>query len=307
MAAALIAGVGFSAWLLWGGTTTAQSGEGQGTQATTPTTDQASPATNGEVNTPVAPVTGPTVDAATAFVAGARQTIHPLRGAARYAAIRETWEKSAAMLEGPMSPKARAVVLPLFNEITDILFFSEYRNEFSIVYMVKRGDSVEKIAKAHGVTEELICLWNKIDYAKRGQIREGQSFKIVASAPRLVVSKEQFTLSFYFGERLARQYIIAHGVGNSTPVGSATVNSKVVDPDQGPHAGAMQQEMDERWIGLSSIDEGGVARNGIGIHGTKYEDSIPGETSHGCVRMFNRDVVELYAWVPRGMSVEIRD
>jgi lipoprotein-anchoring transpeptidase ErfK/SrfK len=210
------------------------------------------------------------------------------------------------MLEGTMDVKARQALHGLFHEITDILFFSEYRNEFSIVHVIRKGDTIGGIAKQFGVTEELVCQWNAIEYAKRNTIRENQTLKIVANAPRIVVSKGQYTLSYYFGERLARQYIIAHGTGNGTPAGTATVKSKVVDPDKGPHAGPMQQEMDERWIGLTTIDDNGVPRDGIGIHGTKYEDSIPGETSHGCVRMFNRDVVELFDWVPRGMTVEIR-
>lgn len=141
-----------------------------------------------------------------------------------------------------------------------------------------------------------------LDWNQRHKIRANQSFKIVKGEPRLVVDKSDFCLSFYFGDNLARQFIVAHGRGNNTPEGVSKVNGKTVDPDKAPYAGAQQQEMAERWIGFAAFG----SRTGIGIHGTKYEESIPGETSLGCIRMFNRDVVELYRWVPHGAVIEIK-
>lgn len=292
-------------WLLFGGSTAAQGGIVVPGGVHAPVASAENPAEQ-EAPTAAPVPKGPTLEEVREHIRRTRSGIGPLTGSARYVAIREAMLKTTAMLEGPMAPEVRGELLPLFNEITDVIFFSEYRNEFASTHVVKRGDVMQSIASSYGVTEELICLWNNIEFNKRHRISENQTFKIVSGKPRIVVDKEQFTLSFYFGELLARQYIIAHGVGNSTPIGAVTVTSKVEHPDKQPHAGPMQREMAERWIGLSSFDENGVRRDGIGIHGTKYEDSIPGESSHGCVRMFNKDVVELYAWVRRGMSVEIK-
>jgi Uncharacterized protein conserved in bacteria len=44
-----------------------------------------------------------------------------------------------------------------------------------------------------------------------------------------------------------------------------------------------------------------------GIHGTMDESSIGGAYSHGCIRMFNEDVKELYDIVPMGTPVNIRN
>lgn len=44
----------------------------------------------------------------------------------------------------------------------------------------------------------------------------------------------------------------------------------------------------------------------IYIHGTNEEGLIGRPASHGCVRMRNRDVVELFAWLPVGAEVELR-
>ncbi|HUG40479.1 MAG TPA: L,D-transpeptidase [Longimicrobiales bacterium] len=46
-----------------------------------------------------------------------------------------------------------------------------------------------------------------------------------------------------------------------------------------------------------------ILGDGYLIHGTPEEDSIGQEASHGCIRMLNRDVAELYALVPKGTAV----
>jgi lipoprotein-anchoring transpeptidase ErfK/SrfK len=45
--------------------------------------------------------------------------------------------------------------------------------------------------------------------------------------------------------------------------------------------------------------------NGYLLHGTNEEGSIGEAVSHGCVRMYNEDVAQLYALVPIGTPVYI--
>jgi L,D-transpeptidase YbiS len=45
----------------------------------------------------------------------------------------------------------------------------------------------------------------------------------------------------------------------------------------------------------------------IYIHGTKHEDKIGNPASHGCVRMRNTDVVELFDLVDEGAQVTIEE
>jgi lipoprotein-anchoring transpeptidase ErfK/SrfK len=52
-----------------------------------------------------------------------------------------------------------------------------------------------------------------------------------------------------------------------------------------------------RWLGLS--------QKGYGIHGTNNPSSIGRNASHGCVRMRNRDVEELFEMVSVGDPVEM--
>jgi len=54
-----------------------------------------------------------------------------------------------------------------------------------------------------------------------------------------------------------------------------------------------------RWLGLN------VPWGKYGIHGTNKPHSIGQHLSHGCIRMRNRDVVELYDMIPVGTNVTI--
>lgn len=54
-----------------------------------------------------------------------------------------------------------------------------------------------------------------------------------------------------------------------------------------------------RWIGLN------VPWGTFGIHGTNKPGSIGSEASHGCIRMLNNDIEELYEYVNVGMTVVV--
>lgn len=54
-----------------------------------------------------------------------------------------------------------------------------------------------------------------------------------------------------------------------------------------------------RWMGLN------VPWGIYGIHGTNKPGSIGTYASHGCIRMFNRDVEKLYPMIPWGTTVRI--
>lgn len=50
-----------------------------------------------------------------------------------------------------------------------------------------------------------------------------------------------------------------------------------------------------------------VPWGGYGIHGTNQPWSIGNYASHGCIRMRNKDVEELYEWIPIGTPVTIEN
>ncbi len=59
--------------------------------------------------------------------------------------------------------------------------------------------------------------------------------------------------------------------------------------------------------GFNRLRQVDTMRRFIYIHGTSDEQRIGKAVSHGCIRMHNSDVVELFDAVPAGTPVEIRE
>ncbi len=87
-----------------------------------------------------------------------------------------------------------------------------------------------------------------------------------------------------------------------SPVGKFEIVSRVSNPTY-YHVGVVippgdQNPIGPRWLGLN--------QKGYGIHGTNQPNSIGHAASHGCIRLTNREVKELYRMLQVGDSVEIR-
>ena len=102
--------------------------------------------------------------------------------------------------------------------------------------------------------------------------------------------------------RVLKTWRVAVGTADSpSPTGDFTVISRVTDPTY-YHDGDVVPPGDDnpigpRWIGLSQPH--------YAIHGTNAPRSIGRAASHGCIRMRNDEVKELFAMVHVGDSVEI--
>lgn len=60
-------------------------------------------------------------------------------------------------------------------------------------------------------------------------------------------------------------------------------------------------------IGFNRLGPVDTMRRYIYIHGTADENMIGEPVSHGCIRMRNQDVIELFDLVPAGTAVEIEE
>jgi lipoprotein-anchoring transpeptidase ErfK/SrfK len=87
-----------------------------------------------------------------------------------------------------------------------------------------------------------------------------------------------------------------------SPTGEFQIVSRVVNPAY-YHEGVVMaagegNPVGTRWLGLN--------RKGYGIHGTNAPRSIGHARSHGCIRLKNRDVEQLFAMLQVGDVVQIR-
>lgn len=111
------------------------------------------------------------------------------------------------------------------------------------------------------------------------------------------ISLSRRRLSLYNNGRLMKTYPVGVGkIATQTPSGNFIIVSKVPYPYS--HPGGPLSVFGTMWMGLSKPH--------YGIHGTNNPSSIGKFVSHGCIRMYNRDVNELARLVPIGTPVQIR-
>ncbi|MCS6812733.1 MAG: L,D-transpeptidase [Cyanobacteria bacterium] len=130
---------------------------------------------------------------------------------------------------------------------------------------------------------------------------------MLGNTTHLVVRRSYRRVYVYRGGILQASYPIAVGKpGWETPIGTYRVFSKEVNPvfksfrsgqiiPPGP-----DNPLGARWIGIWTD-----GRTQLGFHGTNEENLIGQAVSHGCIRMLNQDVVELYDQVEVGTIVTV--
>jgi lipoprotein-anchoring transpeptidase ErfK/SrfK len=121
-------------------------------------------------------------------------------------------------------------------------------------------------------------------------------------ARRIVVSITDRKLAVLESDRVVKIFPTAVGAPESpSPVGIYKIVNSIPDPTwyyKGKIVGpGKSNPLGTRWLGLSI--------QGYGIHGTNVPTSIGHNASHGCVRMRNHDVEELFGMVEVGDQVEL--
>jgi lipoprotein-anchoring transpeptidase ErfK/SrfK len=133
-----------------------------------------------------------------------------------------------------------------------------------------------------------------------------QESAVVAAPARakrqVIVSVPDRKLVVMENGAVLRVFPVAVGATISpSPTGAFEIVSRLFEPTY-YHAGVVIPPGDDnplgpRWIGLSM--------KGYGIHGTNSPNSIGKAASHGCIRLRNRDIVQFFAMVNVGDTVEI--
>lgn len=119
---------------------------------------------------------------------------------------------------------------------------------------------------------------------------------------QVVVSVPDRKLVVMENGAVLRVFSVAVGAEVSpSPSGEFEIVSRLTDPTY-YHSGVVipagtDNPLGPRWVGLN--------KKGYGIHGTNMPGSIGKAASHGCIRMRNRDIVQFFAMVNVGDTVEI--
>lgn len=182
------------------------------------------------------------------------------------------------------------------------LLFSPTITPKSVLYEIKPGDTLTKIAKEFKTTLDLIRRSNNLS---GDALSPGRKIKIWTSPFTMLVDKSQNILYLKSDEDIFKTYNVATGRNNCTPVGSFKIANKIVNPTWFKKGkiiptGDPENILGTRWMGFDTAPS-------YGIHGTTEPQSIGKQATSGCVRMLNSDVEELYTIIPAGTEVTIVD
>ena len=132
------------------------------------------------------------------------------------------------------------------------------------------------------------------------------------SAGTVVVVTHQRRLYYVLGNGQALSYPVGVGRAGKQWAGVSRIDGKYVRPAWSP-----PREVKRDKPSLPDVIPGGSPRNPMGvaaltleggeyaIHGTNTPRSVGGYVSYGCIRMYNQDILDLFARVNVGTPVVV--
>ena len=142
-----------------------------------------------------------------------------------------------------------------------------------------------------------------------GSARETVDYDGAGNNPGTIVVKTNERRLYYItGKGKAVRYTVGVGRSNKQWFGTTSIASKHIKPAWSPPAELLRGRP-------SYVIEGGTPRNPMGaaalvlvhnelaIHGTNNPGSVGGFVSWGCIRMHNKDIMDLYNRVSVGARV----
>lgn len=116
----------------------------------------------------------------------------------------------------------------------------------------------------------------------------------------IIIDKSDCKMYWVRDGVLVKVYPIAVGKRSTqTPVGTWKIGAKYITGPVGIYG--------PRKMRMYRLTSSGYVFTAYNIHGTNQEWVIGTWASHGCIRMYNRDVLELYPQVPLGTMVQTRE
>src|SRR6202048_859309 len=129
----------------------------------------------------------------------------------------------------------------------------------------------------------------------------------------VVIRTNERRLYYFVGSGEAIRYPVGVGRAGLQWSGTAFIDGKYIRPAWSPPASIRGD-----YRSLPPVVPGGSSRNPMGaaamtlsgggeyaIHGTNAPGTIGGFGSHGCIRMYNEDIIELYNRVSIGNAVVV--
>lgn len=148
--------------------------------------------------------------------------------------------------------------------------------------------------------------------AQPAAAREVVAFK-EGSAGAIIIKTNERRLYYVMGDGRAVRYPVGVGKAGKRWSGKTYIDGKYRRPAWSP-----PKEVKRDKPSLPDVIPGGSPRNPMGeaamtlsggeyaIHGTNVPGSVGGFVSYGCIRMYNADILDLFARVSVGTSVTVQ-
>jgi len=203
---------------------------------------------------------------------------------------------------------------PIFDFERTVVFYNKeiYKNDAAEIAELLKVSVVDFRSDLHPEDMDVgIIIGNDLDVKLLEVLSEGdesivEAWVVIGTPPEqlkdgIYVSKKFHTVTLFRDGEIVLQFPCATGVDYSTPEGTYTLTVKLVDPTWYWEGKAIPPGPDNG-LGTRFL---GISKKSYGIHGTNEPSSIGRDISHGCIRMYNRDVEVLYENVEVGDVVKI--
>ncbi|USD39090.1 MULTISPECIES: L,D-transpeptidase family protein [Ferrimonas] len=193
---------------------------------------------------------------------------------------------------------------------------------FSVTHVVKTGEHLAPIAKRYGVGLLALMELNPgVDpfLPEPGTELEIPSYMLLPDVPRkgVVINLAELRL-YYFDDHFVHVYPIGIGrIGHDTPLGDTVITHKHPNPSWTPTASTREEYLEQgielprvvppgpdNPLGLFALRLG-FAQGQYLIHGTNKEFGIGLRVSAGCIRLWPKDIEELFSMVPVKTPVRV--
>ena len=223
-----------------------------------------------------------------------------------YVAARYQLSRALKGIENPLRLQAKRQLATIAKELT----FSRQivAGDTTVeLYRVKQGEIPASVVKDYAITAALFMKINKIP--NEWSMIAGKNYKVIKGPFNVVVHKKTFELEVFLGDYFITKYPIGLGRDNSTPLGEFLAGSRLErppwpgeDPKTGRkvyiYYGDPDYPLGEHWISLQKDGRD----TAYGIHGTDEPETIGGQASRGCIRMYDEDIAEVFNLLVPGKS-----
>lgn len=167
-----------------------------------------------------------------------------------------------------------------------------YKKEVNGVYDKNTYDAIIQFQKSTDLVVDGVL--GKATLKALAKFYEEPAASLAVDAPKgnveIVINALDRTLTIFDDKKPFKTYPVAVGTFKTpTPIGLFTITEKAM----------WGEGFGSRWMRLS------VPWGSYGVHGTNKPWSVGGFESHGCIRMHNQHVEQIYEWVKIGTKVYI--